>query len=138
MKFTYRKTEKIQDLLKRIERTRILINELPVEPALIDISRKQSFLNSAVYSAKIEGISADNGQSEKRLEIQNLMLTIKHIYSNKAPKKLSINFIRQLHKMVMHQVSGGAGILRQEPSGVFNAAGIVIYVAPSPSRNSVF
>lgn len=132
MKFRYRKTRKIQDLLARIERARILIDELPVESALIDFFRKQSFLNSAVYSAKIEGISTDNSRGEKRLEIQNLIMAIKYIYSNKAPKKLSINFIRQLHKMVMNKVGSGAGVLRQEPSGVFNAAGIAVYVAPSP------
>lgn len=132
MKFKYRKTRKIQDLLARIERARILIDELPVEPALIDISRKQSLLNSAVYSAKIEGIPTNDEYGEKKLEIQNLVNAIKYVYSNKAPKKLSIGFIRQLHKMVMNKVSGGAGVLRQEPSGVFNTTGVAVYVAPSP------
>lgn len=132
MKFRYRKTKKIQDLLVRIERARILVDELPVEPVLIDISRKQSLLNSAVYSAKIEGIVVDSGRVERKLEIQNLITAIKYIYSNRVPNKMSIDFIRQLHKIVMNKVSDNAGVLRQEPSGVFNTAGIAVYVSPSP------
>lgn len=133
MTFTYRKTKRLAQLLARIERARILIDELPVSPELRTITHNRSLLKSALFSAKIEGVipSSDERMGRRR-EVENIVRALRLIYSNNMPKHLSLSLIKKFHQLVMSRVSADAGTFRREPSGIFNTAGVAVYIAPSP------
>lgn len=145
MKIKYGQTRKIPKLLTEIEALRIVFNTLPSLPHVEENLRREALLKSSLFSARIEGnsltleeVSLMPKSPPKRdiakLEIFNLLRAYKYVYSGKIPKKNSIKFILQLHKLVMQGITVGAGHLRDGPGAIFNQAGVAIYLAPSHSK----
>lgn len=140
MRYTYTHTKKITELLNRIERARIIIEELPVLPNLEENIRRNSLLKSSLFSARIEGNTLDMRQvqagfSEKKkeqLEVANILRAIHFIRSPRSPRRITRFFIKQLHTIVMHGLSSDAGGFRHEPSAIFNSAGVAVYMTVPP------
>src|SRR5947207_1427111 len=129
MDFRYQENQKIKNLIREVEELRIVITRYPSLPHIENNLRRESLLNSALFSAKIEGIT--NAKPSGKLEIQNLHAAYKYLVSTTIPKHLTIKFIFDLHKQVLRNISTRAGKLRNEPWEIFNQAGIAIYLAPA-------
>lgn len=127
LKYKWQITPRTNQLLIELEATKIVFNSYPGQPHLELNLRRQSLLRSAVFSARVEGFS-DTVNSPKK-ESQNLLSAYLHIYSEKAPQKLSLSLIRRLHRLVLKKNST-AGSWRSQPWAIFNQAGAVVYLAP--------
>jgi len=127
VKYKFKETKKIRELLIKIEALKIVFDQIKVLPGIEQNIQRQSLLKSALYSARIEGIFS---KSEKKLEVSNLLSAYKYIYSVKSPKKLSLNFIKKLHELVMKKLSARPGSWRDEAWAIFNQAGVAVYLAP--------
>ena len=99
LKYKWQITPRTNQLLIELEATKIVFNSYPGQPHLELNLRRQSLLRSAVFSARVEGFS-DTVNSPKK-ESQNLLSAYLHIYSEKAPQKLSLSLIRRLHRLVL-------------------------------------
>lgn len=135
LRYKYTETDKIKNMLIEVEALKIVFSNLKILPQVEENLRRESLLNSSVYSARVEGNPSlpSNFQSSEhlhKLEINNLLNAYKFIYSKKCPKKLSILLIKKLHKKVMKNISSNSGSFRNEPWAVYNQAGIAIYIAP--------
>jgi len=104
--------------------------------------RRMSILKSSLYSARIEGnplaISdvtheiLRNPREVHKREIGNILRAF--TYADRYRKKqISIPYIRALHAIVLHGLSGQAGHFRQEESAIYNTAGIAVYLTPAPA-----
>ena len=136
LKYKYRETEQINGLIIKLEALKIVFENLKVLPQVEQNLRRESLLKSSVYSARVEGNpllpeSIDTGEKIHKLEISNLLTSYNFIYSDKISKKLSIGLIKKMHSLVMKNISGNAGKFRDEPWGIFNSAGIAVYLAPA-------
>lgn len=145
MHFYCRNTKRIDQLVSRIDRARILIEELPLDDLAVRNLQRHSLLKSAVYSARIEGnplrpvdITFSDLKRRPRqlrqLEVSNLIRAITLIQFGRVPQSLTIPFLRRLHRLIVGGISPAAGSLRATSSGVFSQGGAAIYVAPGPSE----
>lgn len=141
MEIKFTKTTKISKLLTEIEALRIVFETLPTRSHIEENLRREALLKSSLFSARIEGNSLTLeqagliGQSVPKhdiakLEIFNLLRAYKYVYLGKIPKKISVKFICNLHKIVMRGLTLDAGQFRDEPGAIFNQAGVAIYLAP--------
>src|SRR3989344_7383267 len=141
LKYKYKETEEIRKLLNEIEALKIVFETIKPLPHIEENIRRESILKSAVYSARIEGnplriedVKIDSisrtSKSISKLEVFNLHKAHNFIYSKKAPKKINLSLIKKLHQMVMSNISTRAGEFRMEPWGIFNSAGVAVYLAP--------
>lgn len=135
LKYKYTETSEIKKLIIEIEALKIVFDNLKVLPHIEQNLRRESLLKSSVYSARVEGNpllpnNIDGGEKVYRLEIANLLISYNFIYSKRVPKKLSLTLIKKLHKLVLKNISENAGSFRYEPWGIFNSAGIAVYLAP--------
>ncbi len=140
----YRLTKEIAGLLADIERLKAQLDLLPQIKIQEKFLRRKSILKSAVYSARIEGnprqpheISiADLKQTkdQTKLESVNIYRAIEFILQENRRTKIKIDDVKKIHRLAMDQLSAEAGILRQQPSAIFNSAGIAIYICPSPAE----
>lgn len=121
-------TPEITQLIIELESIKLLIGQLPSNQSTEQSLRQHSLLKSAVFSARIEGFP--DTLSSPRKESQNLLRTYQFVLSNKSPKKLSLGFIKKIHKLVLDKLSSSSGNWRTEPWAIFNQAGIAIYLAP--------
>lgn len=141
--YKYNRTSIIEKNLIRIEVAKRVIDLLPQFPHIEEFLRHKSLLKSSLFSAKIEGnklrveeiqnIENASVKNRERKEVFNILQALKWVHSKQAPKKLNVNLILKLHKIVMQKLSPNAGRLRSEPSAIFNQAGIAIYMTPLPS-----
>jgi Fic family protein len=145
MHYEYSETKKIEILLKEIDGIRVVFENYPLHPNIEKNILRRSILKSSLYSARIEGnktvISealhlgfSSHSKEIRKLEIFNLLTAYNRIVSIPVPKKLSLLYIKKLHRQVMKNISGSAGSLRQEPWGIFNQAGVAVYLAPAHFR----
>lgn len=143
MHYFCRPTKTVASLLERIERAKLLIEELPVHRAHIESIQRQALLKSAVFSARIEGnplrpsdisLPAIEGPSRetKKREIGNLVRAIRFVSSPRAPRHLSFSLVKQLHAVIMNGIDADAGRFRTEPSAVFTDGDVALYIVPSP------
>lgn len=142
--YRYRKTEEIEKSIIRIEVARKIIDLLPQLPHVEASLRHQSLLKSSLFSARIEGNMLRDeevvhpqknvSRSIEKIEVFNILSALQWIHSGRAPKKLTINTILRLHKFVLHDISSDVGRFRNEPSAIFNTAGVAIYMTPPPSQ----
>lgn len=133
------KNDSIEKSLFEIEALKIIFDSQKILPHIEENFRRESLLKSALYSARVEGNPSkindlDNQEDLHKLEINNLVRAYKFIYSSKSPKKLSIFFIKKLHKIVMKNISSQAGSFRTEPWAIYNQAGVAIFIAPAHFR----
>lgn len=125
-------TPKIQTLLNRLEGLRTAFSLIPVKPEISLRLRRHSLLNSALYSAKIEGIT--NNTDLDKLSIQNLEETYNWLYKQNYALKIDIDFIKSLHAKSLRNLRSDAGQFRTELSAIFNSAGIAVYLTPPPQE----
>ncbi len=127
MKYQWKITPEISQLLIKLEAQKISLDNLKQLPHIELAIRARSILRSAVYSARIEGFPDEESSPKK--ESQNLLVAYNHIHSI-TPKELSLVEIKSLHKQVMFNLSGSAGMYRSEPWAIFDKGGNAVYLAP--------
>lgn len=125
-------TPTIQNLLNTLEGQKTAFQLIPVKPELTRHLRRHSLLNSALYSAKIEGIT-DQTDLDK-LAIQNLEATYTWLYQQEGVSVITDDLIKLLHAKSMHNLRSDAGRYRSEQSAIFNSAGVAIYLTPPPQE----
>lgn len=129
---TFTLTTKIQSLLNTLEGQRTAFCLIPVKPELTLNLRRHSLLNSALYSARIEGIT-DSTDLDK-LGIQNLERTYRWLYEQPLELKINPDVIKTLHTKSFYNLRSDAGHFRTEQSAIFNSAGVAIYLTPPPQE----
>lgn len=143
--YTYTTSKKITDILAQLEALRRAFELVPQQPHHELNLRRESLLKSSLFSARIEGnrltyeeirhaLPTSSSKDIQKKEVGNILTTLNFFYSTRAPKKLSLNFIKKLHALVMQRLSADAGCFRTEQSAIFNTAGIAIYVTPPPTQ----
>ncbi len=126
--FRWEKTANIQKNLTEIEILKKVFETIPLSTANVDILRSRSFVNSAVSSAQIENIPST--ARLLRTEGTNLKRAYQWIYSRNHNDVITVQTIRDLHGLVLRELSGSAGKYRMEQWGVFNEGGTEIHHAP--------
>lgn len=128
LKYKWEMTPRINKLLIDLEVVKQIFDSSPARPHIELNLRRHSLLRSAVFSARVEGFT-DTVSSPKR-ESQNLLSAYLYLYSPKSPRKLSLSFIRKLHRLVLKK-NPTAGNWRTQPWAIFNQSGAVVYLAPA-------
>jgi Fic family protein len=139
----YKKTQAMLDMIAQIEEKRIILSNIPVSSSLINNLQRQSLLKSSLFSAKIEGNSLSLNDLDslgnlppdlrERLEIENVISAFNFVRENPS-KILSLDYILDLHKIVMKGLVPDVGVTRKEPSAIFNQSGFPVYIPPPPSE----
>jgi len=126
-------TPEIRTLLDEINALKIVVTKYPPQPEILESVRRRNLLKSAVYSARVEDIPAQitDPQVHRKIEIQNLLSAYSYVLSPRAPKKFSESLISGMHRKIVKNISGSAGHYRSESWGIFNQAGIAVYLAPA-------
>ena len=140
--YKYRKTLRIEKKLIEIEVAKKVIDFFPRLPHIEDHFRHKSLLKSSLFSAKIEGnrLKIEEVQNDwkntsrniEKKEVFNILKALRWIHLAKSQKKMTTNIILRLHKFVLEGISESSGKFRSEPSAIFNKAGFVVYMPPSP------
>ncbi|HUD09803.1 MAG TPA: Fic family protein [Patescibacteria group bacterium] len=139
----YELTKIMVDLISKIEAKRAIIENTPVSESLTKTLRRQSLLKSSLFSAKIEGnklnladlkrVDKFNPDYEQRIEVENILAALSFV--NSAPhKNISLDYILNLHAIVMKRLRSDLGRIRNEPSAIFNESGFPVYIPPPPSE----
>jgi len=135
----YTITPNILNLLSQIESMRLYAEKNNLHKHVSNTLRRNSFLRSSLYSARIEGntISEASMQEEntdrETHEIINIMKTLEFIDSTSIPA-INHSLIRKLHMMIGEGIFPDKGAYRTEVSGIFNNQGIVVYMPPPPTQ----
>ena len=132
----------MKQLLQQLEALRLAFELIKPTAVVIENIRRESLLKSSLYSAKIEGNQLTyeavrtnlNNKTKAKLEVFNLLMAYKYIYSKKAPKKVSLSLIKNLHLKTMKNLVSNPGQFRREASAIFNQAGVAIYLTPPPAE----
>ena len=132
----------MKQLLQQLEALRLAFELIKPTAVVIENIRWESLLKSSLYSAKIEGNQLTyeavrtnlNNKTKAKLEVLNLLTAYKYIYSKKAPKKVSLSLIKNLHLKTMKNLVSNPGQFRREASAIFNQAGVAIYLTPPPAE----
>jgi len=127
MKYHWEITGQTTNLLIKIEAQKISLENTKSLPHIELAIRQRSLLRSAVYSARIEGFPDE--ESSPRKAGQNLLIAYNALHSGKI-QKLSIEEIKELHRIVLKNLSGLAGNYRSEPWAIFDQSGNAVYLAP--------
>lgn len=135
----YSITPEIIELITKIEAYRINFSSLTVPLQIKDNIQRVSLLKSSLYSARIEGnplelseVSLTKTKEVNNLEIFNI-IEASHFIENRFNKKaLEKGVLLELHKRVLKNINPDAGFFRNEPSAIFNQAGVAVYMSPSP------
>jgi len=135
----YRINPSLLNLLSQIESIRLYAEKKDLHKQITNTLRRNSFLQSSLYSARIEGnqlseitIMEENTDTETR-EIVNIMKTLEYI-DGVHITKIDHVFIRKLHKMIGVGIFPDKGTYRKEVSGIFNKEGSVVYMPPPPTQ----
>ena len=140
--YTYKKNSKINELLVRIEVAKKVIDLLPRLPHIEAHLRRQSLLKSSLFSARIEGNTLElhevdesrKSKTREKKEVFNILKALEWIHSNKSPKLITKEVLLTLHEYVLDGIGADLGKFRQEPSAIFNQAGIAVYMTPPPTH----
>lgn len=143
MKFPpmYTKTTRIESFLLELEALKKAFDYLNLPKQTITYLRRASILKSALYSARIEGnplrledvsaASLISPHSRRKREVANIARAFT-LMDQHGAQPLTLAFLKELHTIVLSELSGEAGSLRQEESAIFNQAGVAVYLAPAP------
>ena len=139
----YTLTQDMVSFISQIEAKKAILETMNISPGIISKFQRQSLLKSSLYSAKIEGNSLEEhdithlGNLDKtlreRMEVENI-ITALNIIRGRKDYAVDKEFILNLHKLVMKNISADAGKLRVDPSAIFNQAGFPVYIPPLPSQ----
>lgn len=132
-------TPSILNLLSQIESIRLYAEKKDLHKQVSRMLRRNSFLRSSLYSARIEGnnlsemtMQEENTDMETR-EIINIMRTLEYIDTTEIIK-IDHGLIQKLHSMIGVGVFTDKGKYRSEVSGIFNREREVIYMPPPPTQ----
>lgn len=145
LNYIYKKNSIIKKLLQELEVIKKVVDLLPRLPHVEENLRRKSLLKSSLFSARIEGnrlqlrdvqniYKSRDTKNFARTEVFNILKALRWLFSNKAPRKLTLRLIIKLHKIVMSDLTADAGRFRTEPSSIFNQAGVAIYLPPPPTH----
>lgn len=132
----------ITHFLQRIEAAKEVINAVTIPPEVETNIRRQSLLKSSLFSARIEGnpLTLDElphkpSSDQKKREVFNVLKALELVYERGA-RDTSANNILQFHEKTMAGLieKSNLGQFRKEPSAIFNAAGIAVYMPPLPRQ----
>lgn len=135
-------TSKIIELLQKIEASKAVIDTYPIPPEIEMNIRRQSFLKSSLFSARIEGntltlddLPQSSSKDQKKIEVMNILKTLNWLYQ-RPHKDISSKDILEFHKMVMQGLIDqiDLDIYRTNLEAIFNSAGIAIYLPPRPAK----
>lgn len=132
-------TSDILELISKIEALRLYFSSLTFTAQIKEKIQRVSLLKSSLFSARIEGNPLNlsdidsSVDTQRKHEIFNIMDAIGLIESEKSDQISKDTFIK-LHKCILKNISSEAGYLRNEASAIFNAAGMAVYIPPSPSK----
>ena len=139
----YQTTLQITKLLREIEILKSVFSLIPINPQIITNIRRASFLKSSLYSARIEGNPLElsdvtnatftPSSSMKKREVANILHALTFIYEE-SPQKMSQDFLKILHRIVLTDISPDAGIFSTEVSAIFNNAGVAMYMTTTPQK----
>jgi len=118
---------KHNDIIIELESFKLFFENQNIHQNIQKNILRNSLLKSARFSSKIEN-------ADTKLEIDNLYRAYLYITSNKCPKTISINLLKNLHKKVMDKMLPDAGSFRTEPCAIYNTAGVAIYLAPPAQK----
>lgn len=136
---SYTITDEMLQIISQIDALRLYIAAQEITPVVKEKIQRNSILKSSLFSARIEGNPLDmeamirTEEKEKKLEVFNILKAtqfIDKIISQK--KKITKDFIKELHTIVLKDLSGDAGMFRKDSSAIFNQAGVAVYVPPPP------
>lgn len=126
----YSHTRKIQDLLNELAGVNTAFSLIPVKPHLKLQFRRNSTLESAKSSTKIEGI--DHQSDLGKIAVHNLKLAYDSLAEQNS-QEINISFIRHLHRLSVKDLYAHPGSFRTEQSAIFNSAGLAVYLTPPPA-----
>lgn len=143
----YKKTQEMLDLISNIEAKKNILDNIAVSSSLINNIQRQSLLKSSLFSAKIEGNSLNikdindlnnlDPNLREKVEVENILSAFSFIRENPG-KTIDLEYILDLHKIVMKGLTLNLGKLRTEPSAIFNQSGFPVYIPPSPTQVDKF
>lgn len=130
------------NLLQECEHLKTTFDLLPQDKIAEKFSREKSMLKSSVFSARIEGnpktldeislASLKRPRTRGNLEISNLYRALELVNAKGWKQEIKKEDLKKIHNLVMQGLSSEAGSFRQEPSAIFNMAGVAIYLCPMP------
>lgn len=138
----FTESSKITRLLDQIEELLTKYNAVKPSDLVLKYKRRASFLKSSLYSARIEGNKLDDSsmrnfaslpKSLAKLELSNLVKAIELVHKQNWFDDVQVQDLKNLHSLVMKDLYAGAGSLRQEPSAIYNMAGVAVYLCPAVS-----
>ena len=115
------------DIIIQIEALKLYFEKLDLHLEIKKNILRNSLLKSARFSSKIENANS-------KIEINNLYKAYLYTTSPKSSKLLSLDLFKQLHKIVLSDISSDAGNFRTEPCAIYNTAGVAIYLAPPAQK----
>ncbi len=134
-------------LLTKIEVNRSQFQSLIIPDKVISNLRHQNLLRSSVFSAQIEGntltpediernLHQNDEKQYERQEIENIIAALTTLRDRGIPATIDIPYLLSLHTLVMNKLvhPSQAGILRKQPSAIFDGNGNVVYMTPPPSE----
>lgn len=144
---SYRLTKQIVLLLNTIESNRVAISKISLPIEIEDNLRRQSLLNSALFSARIEGnnltprdilnFSAFPRRGKSQTEVNNLRQANNFVLQKfRDNQRFAKKDILKFHQLAMKNVLNNESIgkFRTSHEGIFDVAGNLIYHAPPPSQ----
>lgn len=138
----YNFTPTISQYLQTIEAAKSVIETVNIPPEVETNIRRQSFLKSSLFSARIEGnpltldeVTGRPSNDQKRKEVHNILKALQML-RDRGSRDVSLSFLLRLHERTMQDLGekGTVGRLRSETSAIFNAAGIAVYMPPPPRQ----
>ncbi len=135
-------TQDVLRLIASIEVKRAALEKLQIPQDLIKSLQRKTLLKSSLFSAKIEGNSLEisdidnlnrfNPEFRERVEIENILSGFSFIKVKKD--SIDMDFILDLHRIVMKSLTEALGVIRREPSAIYNQSGFPVYIPPPPSQ----
>ncbi len=135
-------TQNMLRLIASIEVKKAALEKIQIPDKLISSLQRESLLKSSLFSAKIEGNSLEisdidnlnrfNPEFRERIEIENILSGFSFI--NEKKDNIDIDFVLDIHRIVMKSLTDGLGVIRREPSAIYNQSGFPIYIPPPPSQ----
>lgn len=133
-------TPKISQLLSSIEASREIINTIAIPPEVETNIRRQSYLKSSLFSARIEGnpltlddVTNKSSKDQKKIEVFNILKALGVMFQKRS-KDITTKDILNTHEIVMDGLTTNLGRFRNEVSAIFNTAGIAVYMPPPPRQ----
>lgn len=141
MKFppTYTNTPFISESLYNLDVVKTALGFIELADQDRVTLRRSSLLQSALFSARIEGNSLTQedlafgirGREKEKREIERLVLGYESI-DMKLPDTITKEWLLGLHKTIGENVLVEAGHFRTEESAIYNSAGVAVYLTPAP------